>query len=316
METQTLPSVIGGEKQKKSREAWYQEWFSRGYFAAKGTVLDQDVDLGGGIFATTQYDKFITEVDGQREVVEKNIKKVEKSFIEKDSKVPVIKNYMIYDPVLVVVTDTNNLFVIDGQSRLSIAKKHKLIVGYRTIAEQHAVELLYKLNNTATAWDTTSFVNYFGNEKSKNIVDYRKLKNLLSDFGVEKITFFTFCNGVNTARLKSGKFKYPESDAQWRRNLTHFNAICEILGERHRSAAQAVGILSKIKNYNMEEMIELLPQHVEGCISAGIKPITPKGISGALFAGQILDIYRKLGNHRVSTPKIILDAQQDARRRR
>ncbi len=154
------------------------------------------------LFETKDYDKF-KFLKGNRHINTANIKTLEKSISRKYLKVPIIVN--------------NNMEIIDGQHRFTIAKNNNLPVYYIIINDYGRIETEI-LNTASRKWTPDDYLEsycdlgYINYIKIKDFMNLTSLSLSLSREFFERSTE----NKIRVEEFKNGEFKPIDEDMAYK----------------------------------------------------------------------------------------------------
>lgn len=111
------------------------------------------------VYSTHDYDLF-SFMEGNRNLNEKNLAKLEASFIKKHLMIPIQVN--------------KDYEIIDGQHRYTVAKKLSLPV-YFVINDDYGLDEVEQCNTSGTLWKNEDFLNKYLVQKHPVYIDFQKL---------------------------------------------------------------------------------------------------------------------------------------------
>ena len=125
-------------------------------------LLNQNVSVSGKVFVTDNLDIF-QKLNGNRSLSQGQIKTLEKSILQ--------NNLLAINPILV----NNAMQVIDGQTRLEVARRNGLDISY-IVADGIGIDEAKQLNKVVTVWKP---IDHFNTMVISGNVEYVKFKNFM-----------------------------------------------------------------------------------------------------------------------------------------
>lgn len=204
------------------------------------------------IYKTTNYDQF--------HFFRSNRKITKNSALESE----ILKsNKLKYCPILV----TSDLYVIDGQHRLEIARKHGLTIYF--MIDNEGVEQDLKMLQSGKRWKQEDFIHHhatIGNDA------YRFLQDMVAKYGIS-VSAFLMCfskdkwHGSSINMLRSGDLQIKESKEMIAYILEQYvevrRAVCKIIRENkiHREFEIALIDIIRMPRYDQDRFLHALNKH-------------------------------------------------------
>jgi len=117
------------------------------------------------VMVTGEYCIFKSQV-GNRELREGDIKKIEAKILE--------NNMLKYHPIIV----DKDMYVVDGQHRLEVAKRNSLDIYYIVMSENSSISITQKINTTGKKWLLSDFLQSYC---SSGVKSYQLFKSIIEE---------------------------------------------------------------------------------------------------------------------------------------
>ncbi|HBJ1646231.1 ParB/RepB/Spo0J family partition protein [Clostridium botulinum] len=169
------------------------------------------------IYKTNNYDKF-TNILGNRDLKERNYRKLLNSMKEKQLLIPILVN--------------EKFEIIDGMHRFESIKILKLPL-YYYIVEGYDIEDVKKANLVSCNWGIDDYLNMF---VKLNKLEYNKFEDLKSQFKISTSQMLDVISTIENKSSKELKFEFQDGSfgfGNYLEVLNFFNALNDFKSFKH-----------------------------------------------------------------------------------
>lgn len=173
---------------------------------------------------STMYDNF-KKLPGNRSLHEKNLNELTQSIKT--------QNHLYLHPIIV----NTDMYVIDGQHRLEVAKRLGIPIYYIISGESNDKDIynhLVSVNVNQKKWSLEDFFHLYA-EKYENS-HYKEFLNLMSQLGLRPKGVIGLLYGHQTTKLinemKKGELKMPENQKQSKHIINSYLAFKDFVEQR------------------------------------------------------------------------------------
>lgn len=158
-------------------------------------------DKTATIYQTTKYDIFKT-LTGNRDLINEHLARLAISILQ--------NNMLEFNPIIV----NEDMFIIDGQHRLEIAKNNNLPI-YYVIAPDAKIEEVIAFNENNKPWNNSTFINSYAIRGYKA---YVWLKEFMIQYGINLTQALMFIYGSDGrwshAIVRKGEFEVTDTQKE------------------------------------------------------------------------------------------------------